>query len=274
MSDYGMFDLSGRTAIVTGSSQGIGKAIAEAYARYGADVCCAARNEEKLAQTVEICKKYGTKAIAVKTDITKVEDIKNMVAEAVRQLGKVDILVNNAGVKAGKKPIHETPDEEWESVIRTNLSSVFYCMKYAIPEMLKNEKSNIINISSIAGMRAEVPEIGLLAYGAAKAGIHNMTQVAAMQYARQGMRVNCIAPGMHFPDEGMPEPPKDMPAEMMERMKEMQESMSTYNDVYIPMGRAAKMSELGGLAIFLASDASSYMTGQIICSDGGQEARL
>ncbi len=273
MSKYGLFDLTGRVAIVTGASQGIGKSIAEAFAAYGADVCCAARNEEKLAQTAEICRKHGTRAIAVKTDITKVDDIKNMVAQTVKQLGKVDILVNNAGVKAGKKPIHETPDDDWESVIRTNLTSVFLCMKYAIPEMLKNEKSNIINISSIAGMRAEVPEIGHLAYGASKAAIHNMTQVAAMQYARQGLRVNCIAPGMHMPDEGMQAPPRN-PNMDPKVLEEMMKSMEGYTETYIPMGRVAKTSELGGLAVFLASEASSYMTGQIICSDGGQEARL
>jgi len=145
-------------------------------------------------------------------------------------------------------------------------------MKYAIPEMLKNKKGSIINISSIAGSRAEVPEIGLLAYGAAKAGVNNMTQVAAMQYARQGIRANVIAPGMHEPDEGMQGPVNpDIPPKVMEEMKK---SFATYAENYIPMGRIAKTSELGGLAVFLASDASSYMTGQILCSDGGQEARL
>ncbi|NLE09553.1 MAG: glucose 1-dehydrogenase [Dehalococcoidales bacterium] len=269
MGNVNMFDLTGRVALVTGASQGIGRSLAEAMAMFGADVCCAARNEAKLAETAELVKKYNRKAITVKTDVTKTEDIKNMVKETVSKLGRLDILINNAGIKAGKMPIHETPEDRWEMVIRTNLTSVFLCMKYAIPEMLKNKKGSIINISSIAGIRAEVPEIGLLAYGAAKAGVNNMTQVAAMQYARQGIRVNAIAPGMHEADEGMDAP--DIPAEVMEEMKKQ---FGSYTENYIPMGRIAKTSELGGLAVFLASDASSYMTGQIISSDGGQEARL
>jgi NAD(P)-dependent dehydrogenase (short-subunit alcohol dehydrogenase family) len=267
-----IFDLTGRVALVTGASRGIGRSLAEAMAMFGADVCCASRDEAMLAETATILKKYKTRVITLKADVTKTDDIKNMVSQTVKKLGKLDILINNAGIKALKMPIHETPEDRWELVIRTNLTSVFLCMKYAIPEMLKNKGGSIINISSIAGVRAEVPEIGLLAYGAAKAGVNNMTQVAAMQYARQGIRVNAIAPGMHEPDEGM-QPMKNVEIPP-ETIKQMKESFASYAENYIPMGRIAKTSELSGLAVFLASDASSYMTGQILCTDGGQEARL
>jgi NAD(P)-dependent dehydrogenase (short-subunit alcohol dehydrogenase family) len=134
--------------------------------------------------------------------------------------------------------------------------------------MVKNKKGSIINISSIAGLRAEVPEVGPAAYGASKAGVILLTNIAAMEYAKDGIRVNCIAPGMHKSELGQNNPgPKPDPA-MMEKM------IAEYCAAEIPMGRMAEASELAGLAVLLASDASSYITGQVFIQDGGQSARL
>jgi len=192
-----------------------------------------------------------------------------MVAETVKQLGKIDICFNNAGIARPPLPIHETPTEDWDAVIETNLRGVFLCLKYVLPAMIKNKKGSIINISSIAGLRAEVPEVAPASYGAAKAAIINLTQVAAMEYAKDGIRVNCIAPGMHKSELG-----RNNPGPRPTNMPDVDKMMAKYCAEEIPMGRMAEASELKGLAVLLASDASSYITGQVFVEDGGQSARL
>lgn len=271
MPDYGIFDLTGKVAIVTGASRGLGRAMAEALAEYGADVACVGRDKAKLQETVSILEKYGHGVTAIQADVTKVEDVKNMVTETVSKFGKINVLINNAGIARGPCPIHETPEEDWNIVIESNQTSVFLCMKYVIPELMKAGNSSIINISSIAGLRAEDPECGMLSYGASKAAVMNMTQVAALQYAKKGIRVNCIAPGMHESELGQNNPgPKPSP----EKMEAMMKQMGNYFDDEIPMGRMAKARELAGLTVLLASDSSSYITGQIISQDGGQSCRI
>ncbi|OGO17729.1 MAG: hypothetical protein A2Z15_09270 [Chloroflexi bacterium RBG_16_50_11] len=137
--------------------------------------------------------------------------------------------------------------------------------------MIKNKGGSIINISSIAGLRAEVPEVAVASYGAAKAALMNLTQVAAIEYVKNGIRVNCIAPGMHKSELGRNNPGPKPSKIQMEAMEKM---MAKYCKEEIPMGRIAEASELAGLAVLLASDASSYITGQIFAQDGGQSARL
>jgi NAD(P)-dependent dehydrogenase (short-subunit alcohol dehydrogenase family) len=269
MANKGIFDLSGKAALITGASRGLGRAFAEAMAEYGADVACVGRDTAKLAETVQIIGKYKHRAIAIKADVTQETEIKKMVAEAVKQLGKIDIFFNNAGIARPPFPIHETPTEDWDAIINTNLRGVFLCLKHVIPVMIKNKKGSIINISSIAGLRAEVPEVGPAAYGAAKAGVMLLTNIAAMEYAKYGIRVNCIAPGMHKSELGQNNPGPKPPI-----MPDMEKMMAKYCAEEIPMGRIAEASELAGLAILLASDASSYITGQVFVEDGGQSARL
>jgi NAD(P)-dependent dehydrogenase (short-subunit alcohol dehydrogenase family) len=269
MKKRNIFDLTGKVALVTGASRGLGRAFAEAMAEFGADVACIGRDETKLAETVKIIKPYGHKAIAIKADVSKENDIKKMVTETVYQLGKIDILFNNAGIARPPTPIHETPTQDWQAVIDTNLTGVFLCLKHVIPVMIKNKKGSVINISSIAGIRAEVPEVGPAAYGAAKAGVILLTNIAAMEYAKYNIRVNCIAPGMHKSELGRNNPgpkPADMP--------DMEKLMEKYCREEIPLGRIAEADELTGLAVLLASDASSYITGQVFAQDGGQSARL
>jgi NAD(P)-dependent dehydrogenase (short-subunit alcohol dehydrogenase family) len=269
MANKGIFDLSGKAALITGASRGLGRAFAEAMAEYGADVACAGRDEAKLAETVQLIGKYKHRAIAIKADVTKETEVKKMVAEAVKQLGKIDIFFNNAGIARMPVRIHEMPTEDWDAVIDTNLRGAFLALKYVLGVMMKNKKGSIINISSIAGLRAEVPEVGPASYGAAKAGIILLTQIAAMEYVKDGIRVNCIAPGMHKSELG-----QNNPGPRPANMPDMDKMMAKYCAEEIPMGRIAEASELKGLAILLASDASSYITGQVFVEDGGQSARL
>jgi NAD(P)-dependent dehydrogenase (short-subunit alcohol dehydrogenase family) len=268
MANREIFDLSGKVALITGASRGLGRAFAEAMGEFGADVACVGRDEAKLAETLQIIGKYKHNNIAVKADVTKENEVKRMVDETVSQMGKIDICFNNAGIARPPRPIHLTPTEEWDAVIETNLRGVFLCLKYVLAAMVKNKSGSIINISSIAGLRAEVPEVGPAAYGAAKAGVILLTSIAAMEYAKDNIRVNCIAPGMHKSELGKNNPgPRPDPA-VMEKM------INEYCRAEIPMGRIAEASELKGLAVLLASDASSYITGQVFIEDGGQSARL
>jgi len=268
MAKWGIFDLSGKVALVTGASRGLGRAFAEAMAEFGADVACAGRDEAKLAETLQILSKYKHRNIAVKADVTDEAEVKRMVDETVAKLGRIDIFFNNAGIARPPRPIHETPTEEWDAVIDTNLRGAFLALKHVLGAMVKNKSGSVINISSIAGLRAEVPEVGPAAYGAAKAGVILLTNIAAMEYAKYNIRVNCIAPGMHKSELGQnnpgPRPPR----------AEMDKFINAYCAAEIPMGRIAEASELKGLAVLLASDASSYITGQVFVEDGGQSARL
>ena len=266
MIEKGIFDLSGKVALVTGASRGLGRAIATILAEYGADVACVGRDMQACEMTLDQVRSYGRRAFPVKADMTSEEDIKQMVAATIKEFGKIDILFNNAGTASGFGKIHEITTDEWDFTINTNLRGAFLCMKYTIPHMLANKGGSIINISSIAGIRAEVPEIGPAAYGASKAGINNLTQVAAMHYVKDNIRINAIAPGMHRSEIGRA-------GNTEEQNRELDKFLDDYCAEWIPMGRIAEAEELAGLVLLLASNASSYMTGQIICQDGGKTAR-
>jgi NAD(P)-dependent dehydrogenase (short-subunit alcohol dehydrogenase family) len=272
MSGHGMFDLSGKVALITGSSSGLGRAYAEAMAEYGADVACNGRDEAALSETLKILKKYGRRTIAIKADVTRSSEIQRMVHLTVKELGGIDIFFNNAGIARPRMKIHEISIEDWDAVINTNLRAMFLGLKYVLPVMIKNKSGSIINTSSIAGLRAEVPEVAPASYGASKAAVINLTQVAAMEYAADGIRVNCIAPGMHKSNLGRPRNAQEGPTPI--EMKGIEQYMTDYCAAEIPMGRIAQASELKGLAVLLASSASSYITGQVFVEDGGQSARL
>jgi 3-oxoacyl-[acyl-carrier protein] reductase len=270
MAANGIFDLSGKVALITGASRGLGRAFAEGMAEYGADVACVGRDDSKLAETLKSLSKYSHKAIAIKADVTQEDDVRKMVDETVRKLGKIDIFINNAGVTSPAKKIHEFPTADWDRIINTNLRGQFLGLKYVVPVMIKQKGGSIINISSIAGLRAEMPEVAPAAYGASKAAIINLTQVAAMEYAQDGIRVNVIAPGMHETELGSP---KNVVIDAA-MAKQIKKRTHDYCAAEIPMGRIADPGELKGLAILLASSASSYITGQVFVQDGGQSARL
>lgn len=267
----GIFDLTGKVALITGGSRGLGRAMAEAVAAFGADVAIAARDQGKIDETLGILAKYKVKTLGISADMSKEEDIKRMVDETVKKFGRIDILFNNAGIARQQRPIHEEIVADFDIMIATNLRGPFLVLKYVLPIMIKQNKGSIINTSSTAGLRAEIPEIAPVAYSAAKAGINVMTQVAAIEYAKYNIRVNCIAPGMHHSELGHDVPRPSGPPDP-QFIAAMQEKMQKTNED-IPMNRMAQADELAGLAILLASDASSYITGQIIVQDGGRSAK-
>ena len=271
MTDRRIFDLTGKIVLITGGSRGIGWAFAEAVAAFGADVAIAARDRGKIDETLDILAKYDVKTLGISADMTKEKDIRRMVDETVKEFGRIDVLFNNAGIARPQRPIHEEIIEDFDIVINTNLRAPFLVLKYVLPVMINQNYGVIINTSSTAGIRAEYPEIAPIAYCTAKAGINIMTQVAALEYAKYNIRVNCIAPGMHHSELGHDIPRPSTPPDP-EQMARMQEMMKKTNED-IPMNRMAGADELAGLAVLLASDASSYITGQVIAQDGGRSAK-
>jgi NAD(P)-dependent dehydrogenase (short-subunit alcohol dehydrogenase family) len=271
MIDKGIFDLTGKVVLVTGGSRGLGRAFAEAAAAFGAKVVIAARDQGKIDETLAVLAGNKTQALGISADMTREEDIRRMVEETLKKFGRIDVLFNNAGTTRPQRPIHEEVIADFDTIINTNLRSPFLVLKYVLPVMIKQNKGAIINVSSTAGIRAELPEIAPVAYCAAKAGINVMTQIAALEYARYNIRVNCIAPGIHhselnrgIPASGTPPTPAEIAARE-ERTKKI------YAD--IPMNRFGNADELAGLALLLASDASSYITGQIFTQDGGRSIK-
>ena len=272
MAEHGIFDLTGRTALVTGGSRGLGRAMAEAVASFGANVVIAARDQGKIDETLNILAKYKVKTMGISADMSKEDDIRRMIDQTVKKFGRIDILFNNAGIARPQRPIHDEIVADFDIMISTNLRGPFLVLKYVLPVMIKQKKGVIINTSSTAGLRAEFPEIAPVAYCAAKAGINIMTQVAALEYAKYNIRVNCIAPGMHHSEIGHDIQRPAGPPPTPEQMAAMEEMMKKTNED-IPMRRMADANEMAGLAVLLASDASSYITGQVFVQDGGRSIK-
>jgi len=248
-----LFDLTGETAVVTGGGQGIGQAIAMAFAEAGANVVVAQRRLEVAEETAQMITKLGRKSLAMKCDVSRESEVESLVKGTVQKFGQLDIMVNNAGI-AIHTPTTEMTDAEWQQVIGINLSGVFYGMKHAGREMLKKKKGSIINISSICGLIAVRPQ-AQIHYDASKGGVIMATKRCAVEWATQGVRVNTIAPGyirtpLLDPDLG--------PGKIGETWVNM-----------TPMGRTGELWEMKGAALFLASRASTYMTGSVLTVDGG-----
>jgi NAD(P)-dependent dehydrogenase (short-subunit alcohol dehydrogenase family) len=266
MGSKSVFDLSGKVALITGGSRGLGRAFCESMAEFGADVACVGRDEQKLSETIGLVSKFGHRAIAIKADVSKPDEVQNMVDETVKQLGTIDILFNNAGITATVTKIHEMSIADWDRVIDTNLKGQFLCMRAVLPVMLKQKSGCIINISSVGALGVGDPEVAPASYGASKAGVICLTKYAAMEYAKSGIRINCIAPGLHETDI---EAPKSA-----EEAKQRMALMNKLVTMDIPLGRRAQPIELKGLAVLLASDASSFITGQVFIQDGGQTIKV
>ncbi len=252
-----LFDLSGRVAIVTGSGRGLGKAMARGLAAVGAQVVICCRTAEEAEATAAEITAEGGVAEATTVDTSKRESCEALVDFAVKRFGKLDVLVNNAGIDI-IEPAEEADPDTYQKIIDINLSGYFHCSQLAGRQMLTQERGgSIVNNSSIAS-RSGIH--GLVAYSAAKGGVNMLTRTMAMEWATRGIRVNAVAPG--YFDNVM----RDAVGE--HARPEKQEQIRTFT----PMQRRGRPDELMGPVIFLASEASSYVTGQILFVDGGYTA--
>ncbi len=252
-----LFDLSDRVAIVTGSGRGLGKVIAIGLADAGAAVTVCARNVEEPEQTAQEIRAAGGAAIAKRTDTSDRESCRSLVETTVEEFGRLDILVNNAGI-VPYEPAVDVTEEHWDQVLDINLKGYFNCSQFAAQRMMsQGDGGSIVNISSIAG---SVGIAGLMAYGATKGGINQITRVMALEWAEHGIRVNAIGPG--YFDTAM------RSAGVEHAREEKEEHVTTFT----PMRRRGRPEELIGPVVFLASDAASYVTGAILMIDGGYTA--
>jgi NAD(P)-dependent dehydrogenase (short-subunit alcohol dehydrogenase family) len=247
-----LFNLEGKTAIVTGGSRGIGVEMAEALGEAGANLMLCARREEWLVETVEAFREKGFHVHGKTCDVAKPDEVQAVVDETVEKFGAVDILVNNAGVSWGAMP-EDMPLEKWQFVLDVNLTGCFLFAQAVGREMLKREKGSIINIASIAGQRSSANGPFYAGYVASKAGLIGLTRELAASWGRKGIRVNAVAPGFFHSRLA------DKVIDIYER------SIQETN----PLPRIGAEGELKGVTVFLASDASSYITGQTIAVDGG-----
>ena len=247
-------DLKGKVAIITGARRGMGKSHAKTFAKSGAKVVVADISLEECQQVADEIKKEGGEAIAVKCDVTKKEDIDNMVKAAVGKWGKVDILVNNAGI-CQFKPFLELTEEEWDRTLDINLKGYFLCAQAAAKEMVKQKSGAIVNIASIAMGQMGKGMAGLAHYSASKGGIAALTKTLALELAPYNIRVNAIAPGAI-------DTPMSASIKMDQKALEATLAM-------IPLHRMGKAEEVSNLVLFLASGASSYITGSTVIIDGG-----
>lgn len=265
------FDLSGRVAVVTGGGSGLGREFCDVLAEFGADILCPDLYKERAEETCEMIKKYGHRTMAIGVDVSKYDEVKAMFNHLEKTWGRLDILVNNAGITTVRPILHKMDVMSWQKVIDVDLHGVFYCMKEGLGMMIKQKKGSIINITSIAGLRhahgtGDGSELGTnIAYVTAKTGVVGLTKRAAAEYGSYGIRVNGIAPGQ-FAWTRLPESRGVKPLTEEERRKAREGLVVTSG---IPLKRTGKPEEIRSLLLYLASDASSYITGQIIADDGG-----
>jgi len=246
---------AGKVAFVTGAANGIGRAAALAFAREGASVVVADVSEQSSRETVRLIEEQGDRAVAVRCDVSRVEDVKAALAKTVEAFGRLDFAFNNAGIEQKKlAPVAELDEEEWDRIHKIDLRGVFLCMKYEIPLILKQGGGAIVNTSSGAGV---IGIKGNPAYTAAKHGVIGLTRSAALDYASQNIRINAVCPGyidtpmMGRFTGGTPEG----------RAKVISEE---------PVGRMGKPEEIAAAAVWLCSDAAAFVVGHAMVIDGGQ----
>jgi dehydrogenase/reductase SDR family member 4 len=248
------FSLKGKVAIVTGGSKGIGRSIAIALAENGADVAIAARKPEAIAEAVAAVAATGRRAIGVPTNVRRIEDLGNLVDETLAQLGRVDVLVNNAGTNPVYGPVQEIDERAWDNIMNTNLKAVHFLSNLAREAMLRHgEGGSIINVSSVGGFLAS-DVIG--GYSVSKAALNMLTQVQAKTWGADGIRVNCIAPGLIQTEfaRALWDDPK----------------FRASSEKEAALHRIGQPDEMAGAVVYFASPASSFVTGQTLVLDGGR----
>jgi NAD(P)-dependent dehydrogenase (short-subunit alcohol dehydrogenase family) len=254
--------VEGKVALVTGGASGIGRATALTFAREGAKLVIADMNEEGGQQTVHMITEKGGEAIFVRTDVSKATEVEAMITKTVETYGRLDCAHNNAGISgfgiAGDAYAltAEYPEERWHQVIAVNLTGVWLCMKYEIPQMLSQGRGAIVNTASGAGL---VGSRGMSAYVASKHGVVGLTKTAALEYAQQGIRVNCVCPGViqtPMTARGLSDP--EQKAQIVARE---------------PIGRVGTPEEVAEAVVWLCSDAASFVTGHAMSIDGGLVAQ-
>ena len=246
--------LDKKIALVTGGGTGIGEAIAKAFAREGAKVAITGRRKEELEQVVKDITQSGGHALALQGSVTNDSDIRSAVEATVRTFGRLDILVNNAGNLFYAGPLHETSDQIWDETFDVFMKGTFRFIRAAIPVMLKQGGGSILNVSTVAGMKA-IPFFQAHAYQAAKAGVNMLTKSVAVEYAKQGIRCNCICPA------GV------LTAPVQEMLKDPK-AKALFEGIH-PMGRLGQPEEIAQAAIYFVSDESHWTTGSILTVDGG-----
>ena len=242
-------ELKGKIALVTGAAQGIGRAIALLLAQKGADIVISDINLEKAEEMAKEIEALGRKAMAIKVDVANTNDVERMVEAILERFGQIDILVNNAGIARDKLILRMT-EEDWDSVLNVNLKGTFNCTKAVIKHMSKQRKGKIVNIASVVG---EMGNVGQANYSASKAGVIGFTKTIAREFAQRGINVNAIAPG--YIETPMTEA-------LTEKVKEELRCM-------IPMERLGRPEDVAQAVLFLVSEASSYITGQVLNVNGG-----
>ena len=246
-----MFDLTGKTALITGASRGIGAAIAAAFVAAGAKVALNSRGAEQLQKTAD---EVGA-AVVLPGDVTDEEAARAVVAGAIDGLGQLDVVVNNVGGNGVMVPFPQLRFPGWTKVMRLNVDSAVHVLQAAAPHLLERRTGSVINVASVAGLSATP---AMAQYGASKAALISLTRTLAVEWASTGVRVNALCPGWTATD--------------LNRTLWENEEVFAGLTATIPMGRWAKAEEMAGPAVFLASDASSFMTGQTLVVDGGQTA--
>jgi len=251
---HSLFDLTGKSAIVTGASRGLGVSFARGLAKAGCDLTLAARNIDQLREVAADLEQYGHRVQSVKADVCRPDDVENMVARTVGELGKVDILVNNAGTSAVADAESLTEDQ-WQSVIDTNLTGLFRCAQTAGRRMLEQGHGKIVNIASMYSFTG-ASYVSQASYVASKAAVLGLTRELAVEWAPKGVQVTALAPGFFRSDQTIWafEDNKELGRKLLAR---------------VPMGRLGALEELEGTIVYMVSGAADYMTGQPLILDGG-----
>lgn len=242
-----------KVALVTGGSYGIGRATAVAFAQRGASIVIADWLEDPERETLKQIEAAGSKGLFVQCDVSKTEDVKALIDQTIAAFGRIDYAFNNAGIEGTSASTHECTEANWDKTMDVNLKGVWLCMKQEIPHMLKQEKGAIVNCASIAGLSGF---IGLPAYTVSKHGVIGLTKTAALEYAKQGIRVNAVCPGV-------------IHTAMIDRVTGNDKEVEKKYIAMEPIGRMGQPEEVAAAVVWLCSDAASFVTGHAMAVDGG-----